>query len=124
VPDGYPPARSLSDLVFLASAQDWLLPAGQHMAYCQLVTSPLPPTAFIHWLDAIVPAVVESDSELARRIGVHRSAVSKWRRGQLPQAAQLPALSKATGTAVATLAALAAASAGLEAIPAEAEGQQ
>jgi transcriptional regulator with XRE-family HTH domain len=61
------------------------------------------PTHFTRWLALMVPAVVESDSELARQVGVNRSNVSRWHKGKTPLGAHLMALGKATGTSTDTL---------------------
>jgi transcriptional regulator with XRE-family HTH domain len=68
------------------------------------MNSPQPATPFTRWLDAMVPAVVATDSELARLVGVGRSAINKWRhKGNLPQGAHLMALGRVTGTDPGTL---------------------
>lgn len=60
-------------------------------------------TAFESWLDSIVPAVIPSDAELARRVGVNQSYVSRWRRGRRPQVQYLVKLADVTGTNLETL---------------------
>ena len=58
---------------------------------------------FASWLDSIVPAVIPSDAEFARRLGVDQSYVHRWRRGVRPQVPALMKISKVTGTSVETL---------------------
>ena len=67
------------------------------------VTTPLG-----HWLDAIVPAVYTTDGALAQAVGVHRSYISKWRRGMTPQPPALVKLAAATRTDVSVLTQIAA----------------
>lgn len=62
-----------------------------------------PRTPFASWLDSIVPAVIPSDAEFARRVGVDQSYVTRWRRGRRPQVPALVKIAKATGTSVETL---------------------
>lgn len=61
------------------------------------------PTPFASWLDSIVPAVIPSDAEFARRVGVDQSYVTRWRRGRRPQVPALVKIAKVTGTSVETL---------------------
>lgn len=60
-------------------------------------------TPFATWLDSIVPAVIPSDAEFARRVGVDQSYVTRWRRGRRPQVPALVKIAKATGTSIETL---------------------
>lgn len=60
-------------------------------------------TPFGSWLESIVPAVIPSDAELARRVGVNQSYVSRWRRGRRPTVTNLVKLADATGTNLETL---------------------
>lgn len=62
-----------------------------------------PKTPFAAWLDSIVPAVIPSDAEFARRIGVDQSYVTRWRRGRRPQVPALVKIAKVTRTGVETL---------------------
>lgn len=58
---------------------------------------------FASWLDSIVPAVIPSDAEFARRLGVDQSYVTRWRRGVRPQVPALVKIARATGTNIETL---------------------
>jgi transcriptional regulator with XRE-family HTH domain len=60
-------------------------------------------TPFASWLDSIVPAVIPTDAEFARRIGVSRDYVTRWRRGRRPQVPALVKIADATGTNLETL---------------------
>lgn len=60
-------------------------------------------TPFASWLDSIVPAVIPSDAEFARRVGVDQSYVTRWRRGRRPQVPALVKIAKVTGTNIETL---------------------
>lgn len=60
-------------------------------------------TPFASWLDSIVPAVVPSDAEFARRLGVDQSYVHRWRRGVRPSVPSLVKIAKVTNTNVETL---------------------
>jgi transcriptional regulator with XRE-family HTH domain len=60
-------------------------------------------TPFASWLDSIVPAVIPSDAEFARRVGVAQSYVTRWRRGRRPQVDNLVKIAKATDTNIETL---------------------
>lgn len=64
-------------------------------------------TPFASWLDSIVPALIPTDAEFARRVGVDQSYVHRWRRGRVPQVPALLKISKATGTSIETLLAIA-----------------
>jgi transcriptional regulator with XRE-family HTH domain len=64
-------------------------------------------TPFASWLDSIVPAVIPTDAEFARRVGVDQSYVHRWRRGRVPQVPALLKIAKATGTSIETLLAIA-----------------
>jgi len=55
------------------------------------------------WLDSIVPAVIPTDAEFARRVGVDQSYVTRWRRGVRPQVPALVKIAKVTGTSIETL---------------------
>ena len=66
-----------------------------------------PETRFALWLDSIIPAVIPSDAEFARRVGVNQSYVHKWRRGRRPQVPALLKIAKVTGTSIETLLAIA-----------------
>jgi transcriptional regulator with XRE-family HTH domain len=61
------------------------------------------PTKFALWLDSIIPAVIPSDAEFARRVGVYQSYVHDWRRGRRPQVASLVKIADVTGTNLETL---------------------
>jgi transcriptional regulator with XRE-family HTH domain len=50
-----------------------------------------------------VPAVIPSDAEFARRVGVDQSYVTRWRRGRRPQVPALVRIAKVTDTSVETL---------------------
>jgi transcriptional regulator with XRE-family HTH domain len=54
-------------------------------------------SSFASYIDSIVPAVFESDSALARAVGVHRATITRWRQGAVPTVPYLLKLSKATG---------------------------
>ena len=60
-------------------------------------------TALARWLDSVIPAVFETDAALARRGGVDRSLIGKWRRGVIPQTRALMRLADETGTNPETL---------------------
>jgi transcriptional regulator with XRE-family HTH domain len=60
-------------------------------------------TPFAFWLDSIVPAVISSDAEFARRVGVDQSYVHRWRRGRRPQVPALVKIANVTGTNLETL---------------------
>jgi len=60
-------------------------------------------TPFASWLDSIVPAVIPSDAEFARRLGVDQSYVTRWRRGVRPQVPALVKIAKVTGTNLETM---------------------
>lgn len=60
-------------------------------------------TPFSSWLDSIVPALIHSDAEFARRINVDQSYVTRWRRGRRPQVPALVKIAKVTNTSVETL---------------------
>jgi len=79
------------------------------MANAEAKGSPETPkkTPFASWLDSIVPAVIPTDAEFARRVGVDQSYVHRWRRGRVPQVPALMKISRATGTSVETLLAIA-----------------
>jgi transcriptional regulator with XRE-family HTH domain len=64
---------------------------------------PAEKTRFASWLDSIVPAVIPSDAEFARRVGVDQSYVTRWRRGRRPQVPALVRIAKVTNTSVETL---------------------
>ena len=67
-------------------------------------SSPEPPkTRFALWLDSVIPAVIPSDAEFARRVGVNQSYVHKWRRGRRPQVPALVKIADVTGTQLETL---------------------
>jgi len=66
------------------------------------------PIPFASWLDAIIPAIFPNDAEFARELGVAQSQVHRWRRGVVPQLDALVKMSRLTGTAVETLAKIAA----------------
>jgi transcriptional regulator with XRE-family HTH domain len=66
-----------------------------------------PKTRFALWLDSIIPAVIPSDAEFARRVGVNQSYVHKWRRGRRPQVPALLKIAEVTGTSIETLLAIA-----------------
>lgn len=61
------------------------------------------PTKFALWLDSIVPAVIPTDAEFARRVGVNQSYVHRWRRGRRPQVPALIKIADVTGTNLETL---------------------
>lgn len=63
----------------------------------------IPQTPFASWLDSIVPAVIPSDAEFARRVSVDQSYVTRWRRGRRPQVPALVKIAKVTGTSIETL---------------------
>jgi transcriptional regulator with XRE-family HTH domain len=60
-------------------------------------------TPFASFLDSIVPAVIPSDAEFARRVGVDQSYVTRWRRGRRPQVPALLKIAKVTNTPVENL---------------------
>lgn len=60
-------------------------------------------TPFGSWLDSIVPAVIPTDAEFARRLGVDQSYIHRWRRGVCPQVPALVKISSVTGTSLETL---------------------
>jgi transcriptional regulator with XRE-family HTH domain len=60
-------------------------------------------TSFASWLDSIVPAVIPTDAEFARRVGVSQDYVTRWRRGRRPQVPALVKIADATGTSLETL---------------------
>lgn len=60
-------------------------------------------TPFASWLDSIIPAVIPSDAEFARRVGVNQSYVHRWRRGRRPQVQNLIKIADVTGTKLETL---------------------
>ena len=60
-------------------------------------------TPFASWLDSIVPAVIPSDAEFARRLGVDQSYVTRWRRGVRPQVPALVKIAKVTSTNLETM---------------------
>lgn len=60
-------------------------------------------TPFASWLDSIVPAVIPSDAEFARKVGVDQSYVHRWRRGRRPQVPALVKIADVTGTSLETL---------------------
>lgn len=60
-------------------------------------------TPFASWLDSIIPAVIPSDAEFARRVGVNQSYVTRWRRGRRPQVPALVKIADVTGTNLETL---------------------
>jgi 8-oxo-dGTP pyrophosphatase MutT (NUDIX family) len=58
-------------------------------------------TAFSQWLDTLVPAMFPTDAELARRAGVDRSLIPRWRRGTTtPSPRVLYSLASATGVSL------------------------
>lgn len=61
------------------------------------------PTKFALWLDSIIPAVIPTDAEFARRLGVNQSYVHRWRRGRRPQVPALIKIADVTGTDLNTL---------------------
>lgn len=65
-------------------------------------TSPAP-TKFALWLDSIIPAVIPTDAEFARLVGVNQSYVTRWRRGRRPQVPALVKIADVTGTNLETL---------------------
>lgn len=60
-------------------------------------------TPFASWLDSVVPAVIPSDAEFARRLGVDQSYITRWRRGVRPQVPALVKIAKVTGTNLETM---------------------
>jgi transcriptional regulator with XRE-family HTH domain len=60
-------------------------------------------TPFASWLDSIIPAVIPTDAEFARRIGVDQSYVTRYRTGRRPQVPILVKIADVTGTNLETL---------------------
>ena len=67
---------------------------------CESTAASQEPTRFARWLESIVPAVYESDAELARALGTSQANISRWRKGTTPQVPALLKLSRLTGTSV------------------------